>query len=70
MKTPISNTINCLHAVVGRQNTPKYALDGSFAGAITGAGKRVLIGTFFCAGLYFANDMEALSSLKFGTIGL
>jgi hypothetical protein len=24
IKTPISNTINDLHAVVGRKNTPKY----------------------------------------------
>ena len=24
MKTPITNTINYLHAVKGRQNTPKY----------------------------------------------
>ena len=29
-----------------------------------------LFGTFLCAGLYFANDMEALNALKYGTIGL
>jgi hypothetical protein len=36
MKTPISNTINHLHAVEGRRNTAKYVQDGSIAGAIAG----------------------------------
>jgi hypothetical protein len=36
MKMPISNTTNYLYALRGRQATPKYMLDGSIAGAITG----------------------------------
>ena len=62
MKTKISNTINYLHAVAARHNTPKYVQNWSSEGAITGA--EMQVGIFYAAFMYLASSLSAFQNFK------